>query len=164
MDCPSAIPVKLRLPPTLLERVPVGANADSAYTDFFERNIIFDPAELRRCTFLRWSHLPSLPPPPPPPLPFFPPLPSPSFPFDPPPSPSRYHPYPPTLFSHPPSPCSPPPITVLALEVRLTDYRDLVTEFEYRPRDGVLILWHVTVSGYHESTTSTVNATALDKS
>jgi hypothetical protein len=38
---------------------------------------------------------------------------------------------------------------VLALEVRLTmAYRDLVTEFEYRPRDGVLILWHVTVSGY----------------
>lgn len=29
-------------------------------------------------------------------------------------------------------------------------YRDLVTEFEYRPRDGVLILWHVTVSGYHD--------------
>jgi hypothetical protein len=42
-------------------------------------------------------------------------------------------------------------ITVLALEVRLTmAYRDLVTEFEYRPRDGVLILWHVTVSGYHD--------------
>ena len=52
MDCPSAIPVKLRLPSTLLERVPVGANADSAYTDFFERNIIFDPAELQRCTLL----------------------------------------------------------------------------------------------------------------
>ena len=50
MDCPSAIPVKLRVPPTLLERVPVGANADSAYTDVVERNIIFDPAELRRCT------------------------------------------------------------------------------------------------------------------
>jgi hypothetical protein len=50
MDCPSAIPVKLRVPPTLLERVPVGANADSAYADFVERNIIFDPAELRRCT------------------------------------------------------------------------------------------------------------------
>ena len=42
MDCPSAIPVKLRVPPTLLERVPVGANADSAYTDVVERNIIFD--------------------------------------------------------------------------------------------------------------------------
>ena len=28
--------------------------------------------------------------------------------------------------------------------------RELVTEFEYRPRDGVLILWHVTVSGYHD--------------
>ena len=51
MDCPSAIPVKLRVPPTLLERVPVGANADSAYTDFVEWNIIFDPAELRRCVF-----------------------------------------------------------------------------------------------------------------
>jgi hypothetical protein len=39
---------------------------------------------------------------------------------------------------------------VLAPEVRLTmAYRDLVTEFEYRPR-GVLILWHVTVSGYHD--------------
>ena len=38
MDCPSAIPVKLRVPPTLLERVPVGANADSAYADFVERN------------------------------------------------------------------------------------------------------------------------------
>lgn len=50
MDCPSAIPVKLRVPPTLLERVPVSANADSAYTDVVERNIIFDPAELRRCT------------------------------------------------------------------------------------------------------------------
>ena len=50
MDCPSAIPVKPRVPPTLLERVPVGANADSACTDFVERNIIFDPAELRRWT------------------------------------------------------------------------------------------------------------------
>ena len=50
MDGPSAIPVKLRALPTLLECVPVGANADSAYTDFVERNIIFDPAEVRRCS------------------------------------------------------------------------------------------------------------------
>ena len=28
--------------------------------------------------------------------------------------------------------------------------RELVTEFEYRPRDGVLILWHVAMSGYHD--------------
>ena len=50
MDGPSALPVKLRVLPTLLERVPVGANADSAYTDFVERNTIFDLAELRRCS------------------------------------------------------------------------------------------------------------------
>ena len=40
---------------------------------------------------------------------------------------------------------------MLALEVRLTmAYYELVTEFEYRPRDGVLILWHVIVLGYHD--------------
>jgi hypothetical protein len=61
MDCPSAIPVKLRVPPTLLERVPVGANADSAYTDFVERNIIFAPQSCGGARFLRWSHLPSVP-------------------------------------------------------------------------------------------------------
>ena len=42
-------------------------------------------------------------------------------------------------------------------------YRDLVTEFEYRPRDGVLILWHVTVSGYHDIDDIKVNAAALDR-
>ena len=30
--------------PLCSSRVPVGANADSAYTDFVEQNIIFDPA------------------------------------------------------------------------------------------------------------------------
>ena len=49
MDCPSAIPVKLRLPSTLLERVPVGANADSAYADFVgwatDRGISLYPAQ-----------------------------------------------------------------------------------------------------------------------
>jgi len=35
--------------PHCSSRVPIGANADSAYTDVVERNIIFDPAELRRC-------------------------------------------------------------------------------------------------------------------
>ena len=28
--------------------------------------------------------------------------------------------------------------------------RELVTEFEYRQRDGVLILWHATPSEYHD--------------
>ena len=58
MDCSSAIPVKLRAPPALLERIPVGPNADFAYTDFVERNIIFEifePAELRRCSPARAS-------------------------------------------------------------------------------------------------------------
>jgi hypothetical protein len=41
-------------------------------------------------------------------------------------------------------------ITVLALEVRPTMPYELVTEFEYRQRDGVLILWHVTVSEDHD--------------
>ena len=61
MDCPSAIPVKLRLPSTLLERVAVGANADSAYTDFFERNIISTPQSCGGARCLRWSHLPLVP-------------------------------------------------------------------------------------------------------
>jgi hypothetical protein len=39
---------------------------------------------------------------------------------------------------------------VLALEVRPTMPYELVTEFEYRQRDGVLILWHVTVSEDHD--------------
>jgi hypothetical protein len=40
---------------------------------------------------------------------------------------------------------------MLALEVHPAMVnRELVTDIEYRPRDGVLILWHVTMSGYHD--------------